>query len=83
MDSRLIAGTRNFGSPIGIPIIPTMLIAAKVDAMNVFEVNLISINGIINKCYGEILSFPILKTLHPHTEQVPFIAGLPFFIVVS
>jgi hypothetical protein len=26
---------------------------------------------------------PILKTFVPHTEQVPVVAGFPFFIVVA
>jgi hypothetical protein len=28
-------------------------------------------------------ALPILKTFVPHTEQVPVVAGLPFFIVVA
>jgi len=40
-------------------------------------------NWIKPKLVLEIYPVPILKTLIPHFGQVPFIAGRPFFILIS
>lgn len=39
IDSRLIACKKNLGSPIGIPIIPVILIALSITMINFFKYN--------------------------------------------